>query len=500
MEGVSQEAISLAGHLKLNKLIVLWDDNEITIDGKTDLSTSEDQRARFEAAGWHVQAVDGHDQESVLTAIELAQQETDKPSMIACKTTIGYGSPKVAGTSKAHGAPLGAEGLQEFKDNIGWTHEPFVVPNEVMDAWRAAGARGEAASFDWKARLAHSDMGERFNAMQAGELNEEAVAALEALKEAAVNDMPALATRACSGKVLEALIPQMPSMLGGSADLTGSNNTKTSHHSAIDADSFDANYVNWGVREHGMAAAMNGMALHGGVIPYAGTFLVFTDYARPAIRLSALMKQRVIYVMTHDSIGLGEDGPTHQPVEHMAALRAIPGLLTFRPADLVETAEAWELALQHDGPSVIALSRQKVPALRHLIGENYSATGGYIYRPAMDERKATLIATGTELSVAVEAQEILERDHGVATAVVSLPSWELFEQQPAHYREEVLSPGSLRVAVEAGSDFGWRRWIREDGHFIGVGDQFGASAPAEELYEHYGITKEAIVQSVLERL
>ena len=500
MEGISQEAISLAGHLKLNKLIVLWDDNEITIDGKTDLSTSEDQRARFEAAGWHVQAVDGHDQEAVLTAIELAQQETGMPSMIACKTTIGYGSPKVAGTSKAHGAPLGPEALQEFKDNIGWTHEPFVVPNEVLDAWRAAGARGEAASFDWKARLAHSDDNERFNAMQAGDLNEDAIAAIEALKEAAISDMPAMATRACSGKVLEALLPHMPSMLGGSADLTGSNNTKTSHHSPISAEAFDGNYVNWGVREHGMAAAMNGLALHGGVLPYAGTFLVFTDYARPAIRLSALMKQRVIYVMTHDSIGLGEDGPTHQPVEHMAALRAIPGLLTFRPADLVETAEAWELALQHEGPSVIALSRQKVPALRQLIGENYSATGGYIYRPAMDERKVTLIATGTELSVAVEAQEVLERDHGVSTAVVSLPSWELFEQQPPHYREEVLSPGSLRVAIEAGSDFGWRRWIREDGHFIGVGDQFGASAPAEELYEHYGITKDAIVQSVLDRL
>ncbi|MGB1161330.1 MAG: transketolase [Alphaproteobacteria bacterium] len=500
MEGVSQEAISLAGHLKLNKLIVLWDDNEITIDGKTDISTSEDQRARFEASGWHVQAVDGHDQDAVLTAIELAQQETSMPSMIACRTTIGYGSPKVAGTSKAHGAPLGADGLQEFKDNIGWTHDPFVVPNDVMDAWRSAGSKGSTASAEWKARLASSSKASDFNAMQAGELSEGALKALEELKEKATEDHPAMATRACSGKVLEAIIPHMPSMLGGSADLTGSNNTKTPHHTAISAEDFGANYVNYGVREHGMAAAMNGMALHGGVIPYAGTFLVFTDYARPAIRLSALMKQRVIYVMTHDSIGLGEDGPTHQPVEHMAALRAIPGLLTFRPADLVETAEAWELALQHDGPTVIALSRQKVPALRNLIGENYSATGGYIYRPAMDERKVTLIATGTEMSVAVEAQEILERDHNIATAIVSLPSWELFEQQPAHYREEVLSPGSLRVAIEAGSDFGWRRFIREDGIFIGVGDQFGASAPAEELYEHYGITKEAIVQSVLDSL
>ena len=375
-----------------------------------------------------------------------------------------------------------------------------MVPNEAMDAWRAAGAKGAEASAEWKSRLAGSAQADQFQAMQDSILTEDALNALEALKVQAVEDMPSLATRAASGKVLETLIPHMPSMLGGSADLTGSNNTHTSHHSAVTADDFAANYVNWGVREHGMAAAMNGMALHGGVIPYAGTFLVFTDYARPAIRLSALMKQRVIYVMTHDSIGLGEDGPTHQPVEHMAALRAIPGLLTFRPADLVETAEAWELALQHDGPSVIALSRQKVPALRHLIGENYSATGGYIYRPAMDERKVTLIATGTELSLAVEAQEVLERDQGIATAVISLTSWDLFEQQPAHYREEVLSPGSLRVAVEAGSDFGWRRFIREDGIFIGVGDQFGASAPAEELYEHFGITKEAIVQAVLDSL
>ncbi|MBL6773028.1 MAG: transketolase [Alphaproteobacteria bacterium] len=500
MEGVSQEAISLAGHLELDKLIVLWDDNQITIDGKTDLSTSEDQRQRFEAAGWHVQAVDGHDQEAILTAVELAQAETGKPSMIACRTTIGFGSPTVAGTSKAHGAPLGAEGLQAFKDNIGWTHDPFVVPNETMDAWRAAGARGKGASDAWKSRLAASPQADQFNAMHAGALTDAAREALTAIKEGAISDQPALATRACSGKVLEALIPTMPSMLGGSADLTGSNNTKTSHHSAISANDFAANYVNYGVREHGMAAAMNGMALHGGVIPYAGTFLVFTDYARPAIRLSALMKQRVIYVMTHDSIGLGEDGPTHQPVEHLAALRAIPGLLVFRPADLAETAEAWELALDHDGPSVLALSRQKVPALRRLIGENYSATGGYIFRPAMDERKVTLISSGTELSLAVEAQEELEREHGIPTAVVSLISWELFEQQPAHYREEVLSPGSLRVGIEAGSDFGWRRWLREDGHFIGVGDQFGASAPAEQLYEHFGITKAAIVQSVLDRL
>jgi len=500
MEGISHEAISLAGHLKLNKLIVLFDDNKISIDGPTSLSVSDDQIARFKASGWDAVAVDGHDPEAVAAAIAAAQK-TDRPSMIACRTTIGYGAPKKGGTAATHGAPLGAEEIAGARAKLGWSAEPFVIPAPILDAWRKAGARGAAPRKAWAERFAKLD-GEKqaeFKRTHAGELPKGLVAVVDAYKKTLAEKPPTWATRKSSQEALEVITAAVPEMIGGSADLTGSNNTKSKVQAPITPDDFSGRYVYYGVREHGMAAAMNGMALHGGVIPYGGTFLVFTDYCRGSIRLSALMGQRVVYVMTHDSIGLGEDGPTHQPVEHLAALRVIPGLLTFRPADAVESAECWLAALQAKQPSVLALSRQNLPPVRTThVAENLSARGGYILKDAEGPRRATIFATGSEVMIALAAREQLQAS-GVGTAVVSMPCWELFDAQDAGYKSKVIGRETVRVAVEAASVFGWERYVGENGAVVGM-TTFGASAPAEELYKHFGITAEAVTQKVRERL
>lgn len=499
MEGISQEAISLAGHLKLNRLIVLWDDNRISIDGPTSLSTSEDQALRFQAAGWQVLSCDGHDAAAVDAALTAAKK-SDKPVLIACRTTIGYGAPKKAGTSGSHGSPLGAEEIAGARAALDWPHAPFEIPADILADWRAAGSRGQAAFTAWTDRLNKADAHLRaaFEQAISGELPSNFAATVAAAKAQLVADAPSLATRQASQKALEVLAPVVPSFLGGSADLTGSNLTKIKADTALSAENYGGSYVYYGIREHGMAAAMNGLALHGGIIPFGGTFLVFTDYCRPSIRLSALMNQKVIYVMTHDSIGLGEDGPTHQPVEHMAALRCIPNLKVFRPADAVETLEAWALAVSLPGPSVLALSRQAVPALRKdADAQNLTARGAYVLSPAQGERKATLLATGTEVSLAVKAQETLAAA-GIPVAVVSMPSWELFAQQDSAYRAEVLGTAP-RIAIEAASGFGWERFTGETGLFIGM-QGFGASAPAERLYAEFGITADAVVAAVKARV
>jgi transketolase len=497
MEGISHEAIALAGHLKLKKLIVLFDDNAISIDGPTSLSDSVDQRRRFEACGWASDAVDGHDPEAVARAIEAAKKN-DRPTMIACRTVIGFGAPTKAGTEKTHGAPLGEEEIAGAREKLGWPHAPFEVPAPLLEAWRAAGARGQAALADWKTRLAASDsaLRARFEAEIKGELPQGWEEALQAFKQKVCEEKPKVATRVSSQQVLDVLAEAIPALIGGSADLTGSNNTKAKSQAVVTPDDFSGAYIHYGVREHGMAAAMNGMALHGGVIPYGGTFLVFTDYCRPSIRLSALMGQRVVYVMTHDSIGLGEDGPTHQPVEHLAALRAIPNLLVLRPCDTIETAECWEIALkQTDRPSVLALTRQGLPTQRKDVSENLSAYGAYILEPAEgSQRQVTLLATGSEVEIASAARALLAKE-GISAAVVSVPSWELFLEQPPHYRDEVLGPGTLHVAVEAASGFGWTRWTGLDGCFVGM-KSFGASAPAGDLYKHFKITAEEVVAQV----
>ncbi len=497
MEGISHEAISLAGHLCLNKLIVLFDDNHISIDGATDLAVSDDQVARFEACGWQTQRVDGHDPEAVAAAIEQAQM-SDKPSLIACRTTIGFGAPNKQGSASTHGAPLGEEEVAAARENLGWSFAPFEVPDHVLSAWRAIGAAGSAASAAWRQQLDALPEDERaaYERGQSGALPEAVGEAIRGVKQQAVEQAESIATRVASQRVLEAVAPLLPELIGGSADLTGSNNTKAKSQAVIDSANYGGSYIHYGVREHGMAAAMNGLALHGGLMPYGGTFLVFTDYCRPAIRLSALMEQRVVYVMTHDSIGLGEDGPTHQPVEQLAALRAIPNLKVFRPADLVETAECWELALESkDGPSVIALTRQGLPPVRkEHHDENWCAYGGYILESAAGPRQVTLIASGSEVSVALEAKRLLEAEE-IYAAVVSLPSWELFAEQPQHYRDEVLGPGILHFAVEAGSPLGWERWIGTDGGFVGM-RSFGASAPAAQLYKHFEITGEDLAAKV----
>ncbi len=498
MEGISHEAISLAGHLKLNKLIVLFDDNKISIDGPTELSVSDDQRKRFEASGWNTWAVDGHDPEAIARAIGDAQK-SDKPAMIACRTIIGYGAPKLAGTAKTHGSPLGAEELTGARAKLAWAHEPFVVPDDVLGAWRAAGMRGQAAHAAWVERV--KAMGERqaeFLRVIACELPQGWEQAITALKKKTSAEAPKVATRQSSETVLNALAPVIPELIGGSADLTGSNNTKAAGMAPVTARDYGGRYIYYGVREHGMAAAMNGMALHGGFIPYGGTFLVFTDYCRPSIRLSALMSQRVIYVMTHDSIGLGEDGPTHQPVEHLAALRAIPNLYVMRPCDTVETAECWELALRATRPSVLALTRQGLPTLRTEHRDaNLCAMGGYVLAEAEGKRQATILATGSEVSLAIEARAKLKAE-GINAAVISLPCWELFDAQPESYRKAVLGDVP-RVAIEAATGFGWQKYLGEKGAFVGM-TGFGASAPAPELYKHFGITADAVVASVKARI
>ncbi|MBE9603613.1 transketolase [Acetobacteraceae bacterium H6797] len=497
MEGISHEAASFAGTLGLSKLTVLWDDNNISIDGSVDLSCRDDVLKRFQAYGWAVKRVDGHDHEELAKAMQAATR-SNKPTLIACRTIIGLGAPTKAGTAGVHGAPLGKEEAQAAKAALGWNHPEFEIPEGIKSAWEEAGRRSAGTRRSWLKRLAKHPQKAEFDRAMSGKLPEAWHEPLAALRAKQAEEKPKLATRAASQKALEALVPAVPEMIGGSADLTGSNNTNVKGIPAITPENFAGRFIHYGIREHGMAAAMNGMALHGGVIPYSGTFLIFADYLRPALRLSALMHQRVIHVLTHDSIGLGEDGPTHQPVETLASLRCIPNLTVFRPADAIETAECWELAVKRaDGPSVLALSRQNLPALRTDAGENRSARGGYVLAEASGARKATLIATGSEVSLAMAAREALEAE-GIPTAVVSLPSWELFGAQDESYRESVLGTG-LRVGVEAALNFGWERWLGSDGIFVGM-TGFGASAPADHLYKHFGITAEAVVSAVKKKL
>ncbi len=494
MEGISHEAIDLAGHLKLGKLIVMWDDNQISIDGPTNLATSMDQMKRFEAAGWHVLAVDGHDAAAVEKAIAAARAETTKPSMIACRTVIGFGAPTRAGTAKAHGEPLGGEEIAGARAKLGWSHEPFVVPDQVIGAWREIAARGASTHKAWAGRLDKSSKAAAFRVQARTELPRDFADKLVAYKKEMSETAPKVASRKASEMVLGVINAATDLTLGGSADLTHSNYTITKGLGSVKPDDFSGRYMHYGVREHGMAAAMNGIALHGGFIPYGGTFMAFTDYARGAMRLSALMNQRVIYVMTHDSIGLGEDGPTHQPIEHLAMLRATPNMLTFRPADAVETVECWQAALDStEAPSVLALSRQNLATLRTThTAENLSAKGAYVLRDPGGKRDVTLLATGSEVEIAVAAAELLAKD-GIKAAVVSMPCWALFEAQDEAYRASVLGTAP-RVAVEAASRFGWDRWLGEKGVFIGM-PGFGASAPAPKLYEHFGITAEKTAQA-----
>ncbi|KAF0171363.1 MAG: transketolase [Alphaproteobacteria bacterium] len=492
MEGVSQEAITLAGRHKLEKLVVLWDDNSICIDGAVSTADTTDQHKRFESAGWLTLACDGHNADDVKRALAAAVK-ADRPVMIAVKTTIGFGSPKKAGTKSAHGEALGAEELAATKAALGWTHGPFEIPADIAKAWREIGARGGAARTTWEARVKSSPKAGEFNAALSGEMPKAARDALTAHAAKMAADKPALATRASSGAALEAVFPHWPEMIGGSADLTGSVNTLVKGTTPFLPETPAGRYVHWGVREHGMASAMNGMALHGGVIPYSGTFLVFSDYSRPAIRLAALMGVRAIHVLTHDSIGLGEDGPTHQPVEHLAALRAIPGLCVFRPCDAVETAEAWALALARQGPSALALSRQGTPALRTDAKENRSARGLYELLPAEGgAAKVSLFATGTEVALAVEARAQLQKE-GVPTRVVSAPCIELFREQDDDYINATIGEAEVRIVVEAGVSLGWSDVI-DNCAFIGM-TGFGASAPAKELYKMFGITTDAIVEA-----
>ncbi|WEF26044.1 transketolase [Paracoccus sp. S3-43] len=492
MEGISHEAIDLAGHLRLGRLIVLWDDNGITIDGGTDLSTSTDQQGRFAAAGWHVQAVDGHDRDAVAAAIQAARAD-DRPSMIACKTIIGFGAPNKQGGHEVHGAPLGAEEIAAARAHLDWPHDAFTLPEDVTSAWAAIAARGAQARADWAARLETS-------ANRAAFLNAQAAPDAQALRTAIagychqlVADRPKVATRKASEMALQVINATLPQTIGGSADLTGSNLTRTKDMQGIRAGDHAGRYVNYGIREHAMAAVMNGIALHGGFIPYGGTFLAFADYSRPAIRLGALMGVRVIHVMTHDSIGLGEDGPTHQPVEHLASLRAIPNLQVFRPADAVETAEAWEIALTSPTtPSVLALSRQNLPALRTRDeDENRSRRGAYVLRATPAPRDVTLIATGSEVEIAMAAADLLRADR-IDAAVVSAPCFELFAAQDRAYRQGVLCDAP-RIGIEAAIRQGWDLFLRPEDGFVGM-TGFGASAPAPALYRHFGITPEAVAE------
>ncbi len=493
MEGISQEAITLAGHLKLSNLIVLFDDNAVTIDGGTDMADNTDQCMRFEASGWITRKVDGHDVADVETALAWAQDQ-DKPVMLAVKTIIGYGA-KRAGTGPAHGGPYGEEEVATVRDSIGWPHAPFEIPAEIETAWLEAGKRSHAEHLAWKNRLDNHANKAVFEAAVSGALPANLSEIVNAHKKAVIEGGKDDATRKWSGAALEPLTEAIPEMIGGSADLTGSNNTKTSHTDVLSPTNWGGRYIHYGIREHAMAAAMNGMALHGGVIPYSGTFLVFADYSRAALRLGALMGERVIHVMTHDSIGLGEDGPTHQPVEHVASLRAMPNMTVFRPCDGVEAAECWELALRNDaGPSTLALTRQKVKSARSVhTDENLCSKGGYVLSDA-EGAKAVLIATGSEVEIAMEAQAALA-EKGVPVRVVSMPSMDLFEQQSANYQAETLGGDLPKVAVEAGVRFGWDRWIGHDGAFVGM-SSFGASAPYQDLYQHFGITSEAVVAAV----
>lgn len=494
MEGISHEAIDFAGHHGLGRLIVLWDDNRITIDGGTDVSTSMDQQKRFEAAGWHVQSVDGHDKEAVAAAIEAARTVTDRPSMIACRTIIGFGAPNKQGTHDVHGAPLGDAEVAAAREALDWPHEPFTVPQDIYDAWRAISARGREARLAWEKRLAGDPRKDAFEASMARPDTAALDAAIDAYKAKLADERPTVATRKASQMALEIVNGTLPNTAGGSADLTGSNLTKTSGMTDVTAGDFSGNYIRYGVREHGMAAIMNGIALHGGFVPYGGTFLIFADYGRGAIRLAALMGAPVIYVLTHDSIGLGEDGPTHQPVELLASYRAMPNLCVFRPADVVETAEAWQAALKMDKtPSMLSLSRQNLPCLRtEHTSENLVAKGAYVLREADGARDVTLIGTGSEVEIALAAADLLAGE-GIRAAVVSAPCFELFAGQDAGYKAAVLGEAP-RVGVEAAVEQGWAPLLGQNSAFVGM-TGFGASAPAKDLYRHFGITAEAVAQA-----
>ena len=490
MEGISEEAASLAGSLKLNKLIVLWDNNGITIDGAVDKVNITDQSARFKAMGWNVLRINGHNYDEIIAAIDKAHKSA-LPTLIACKTTIGFGAPTKSGTPKVHGAPLGAEEIAAMRERFDWEAQEFETPAEAMALWRAVGLKSILMYNEWQQKAKENpEFLNYINNVLPLDWDKE----LNELKKTVIAEQTKVATRKASQMCLEKIVPYIPQIVGGSADLAASNLTFVNGMKTITADDYDGNNVMYGIREHAMAAIMNGMALHGGVIPYGGTFFVFSDYMRPAMRLAALMKLREVYVLTHDSIGVGEDGPTHQPIEHLASYRAMPNINVFRPCDVVETAEAWQLALESaHTPSILALSRQSVPTIRTSADENLTAKGGYIISAGKDNPKATIIATGTEVSLAVEAQKILAEEN-ISVNVVSMPCWELFDAQPKDYREKVLGVAP-RIALEAGMNFGWERYVGASENVIGM-NGFGASGKGNEVYEHFGITVEAVINKV----
>jgi len=496
MEGINHEAVGLAGHLKLGRMIVLWDDNRITIDGAVDLSSSEDVLGRYDASGWHTVACDGHDPADISQAIDAALAD-DRPSLIACRTLIGKGAPNKQGTAATHGSPLGAAEVAAARETLGWTHAPFEIPADIAGAWAAIGRKGAGTRKAWSARVAAAAKGAEFTARMAGEFD--ATGWLAPYVDALIADPKTVATRKASEMALEAITVAIPATLGGSADLTGSNNTKTKATGALTRDNYGGRYVYYGIREFGMSLAMNGMALHGGVVPYGGTFLVFSDYCRAAIRLSALQGAQVVYVLTHDSIGLGEDGPTHQPIEHVMSLRLIPQLDVYRPADVIETAECWALSLARtDGPSVLALTRQNLPQLRLEASDNLCAKGAYRLKAAAAARKVVLVASGSEVALAVETAAVLEAA-GVGADVVSMPSWRHFDAQPLDYRRDILPSEALKVSIEAGVTIGWERYTGLDGLRFGI-DRFGASAPAKDLFDHFGLTAAKIAPQILAAL
>ena len=496
-EGISHETIEFAGHLKLSKLIVLWDDNRISIDGETKLSTSSNQLSRFKSCGWDTQKIDGHNFEQISNAIDKAQK-SKKPSLIACKTIIGFGSPNLAGTEKTHGAPLGSEEVKEVKKQLNWQYDSFHVPQNIVDDWEVVKIRGNKKRMDWNKRLQSNSKKEKFNNFLSQSTNEKFEKKFKTYIENLKKEKPKLATRQASMNFLEILNSSVENTIGGSADLTGSNLTKTQKMKPVSAGRYKGNYIHYGIREHMMGSVMNGIALHKGFVTYGGTFLVFSDYMRASIRLSALMKTKVVYVLTHDSIGLGEDGPTHQPIEHLAMLRATPGLNVFRPADAVETAEAWEESLKTNGPSILALSRQGLPAIRdEKSSENLTKKGGYILKHANGKRDVTLIASGSEVEIAIKTSELL-LEANMNAAVISLPCWELFENQSKEYKSEVLG-NVLKVGIEAGSEMGWHKYIGSEGIFVGI-NTFGASAPAHELFKHFGFNPDEIKEKILKKL
>lgn len=496
MEGINHEAIGLAGHLRLGRLNVLWDDNRITIDGATDLSTSEDVKARYVATGWHVVSCDGHDFADIRRAMDEAISDP-RPSLIACKTVIGFGAPNKQGTSAVHGAALGPDEVKAVRKELGWDSEPFIIPADIAEAWRDTGTRGKEAHQKWQ-KIFDSNI-KKDDIVKSMAVNIEMPETLASYLEKLAAEQPKVATRKASEMALEVFTKAIPQMIGGSADLTGSNNTKTTSTKVMNKDNYGGRYVNYGIREFGMAAAMNGMALHGGIIPYSGTFLVFADYARAAIRLSALQRARVIYVMTHDSIGLGEDGPTHQPIEHLQSLRVMPNLNVFRPADAIETAECWALAIANENtPSVIALTRQGLPMLRSDVSSNLCAKGAYRMKAANKERKVVIVATGSEVSLAMEVAARLE-EAGHGADIVSMPCAELFDVQDVTYQDDILPDDAMIVSIEAGTTIGWERYTGRRGLRFGI-DSFGASAPASDLFDHFGLTAEKITPEIINSL